>query len=79
MIRPTGVAIYVGYMSGDFVSSGGTELLNDNLVAEIDYDGLIVSGNTISNVADAISIQSVHGATGSELKITNNSINGTTA
>jgi len=79
MIRPTGVAIYVGYMSGDFVYSGGTELLNDNLVAEIDYDGLIVSGNTISNVADAISIQSVHGATGSELKITNNSINGTTA
>jgi len=79
MIRPTGVAIYVGYMSGDFVYSGGTELLNNNLVAEIDYDGLIVSGNTISNVANAISIQSIHGATGSELRITNNSINGTTA
>ena len=78
MIRPSGVGIYIWHMSGNFIYSGGTELLQDGLVAEMNYNGLIVNNNTMDNVADGISIQSVHGANTTELQITNNTITNTT-
>jgi len=76
--RESGIGIFLGYMSWYFVYENGN-LLQSGLVAELDYPGLIVDNNTISDVAEGIAIQSIRGSAGAELQFTNNNISNTTA
>jgi len=70
---PSGVGILVGRMDGYFTYGGGVSRTDtDNL----NYAGLVISGNTVSNVADGISLLWVNGTSGSELIINGNTVTG---
>lgn len=76
-LRESGIGIFVGYMDWYFQYDANYNLLKSWLVAELDYNGLIVDHNTISNIAEGIVAQSIHGGPWSELEFTNNNVSDT--
>lgn len=74
---PSAAGIFIGHMDGYFYYSG-YDLQQDGLqMSQLDYQGLVVDNNTITNIGGGIVMMSVTSSTATDLMITNNNIHTT--